>query len=100
MTQQACPLCDAQATYRTVRGPEGKRFDCPTCIHFFIDAESEEFLADLPEVTRTEHRKRLSRKAQETLKGRLFVIRRPTTEEARTGIEGQTMTLKAEYVDA
>lgn len=99
MNQQACPLCGGSATYSTVHSPEGKRFQCPACSSFFIDEGAEFHLAGLPEVTRTERRKQLSQMARETKKGRLLVIRTPTQEEARTGIEGQTMSLTTGYVD-
>jgi hypothetical protein len=81
MTKQQCPLCDAEAAYETVDAPYGKRFACPTCQEFFIDPSSESHIAGLPEVTKTEARKKLSESARASGPSRLFVIRQPRNDE-------------------
>ena len=79
---QTCPLCDnAGATYKITYAPFGKSFECPTCNRFFIDSSSENYLSSLPEVTKTERRAQLSKKAKACLDVDVFVIREPQSTE-------------------
>lgn len=78
---QECPLCGGAASYRAVQEPDGKRFDCPVCTDFFIDATSEATLASFVEVTRTERRAALSALAKSSSPSKLLVIRKPRPEE-------------------
>lgn len=99
MNEQVCPLCNAPANFHRVTAPRsGKRIDCPTCISFFIDSASENYLGGLPEYARTERRQQLSEMAKGAPAGELLVIREPNHEEARSGIEGQTTMMIAEYI--
>lgn len=81
MSNQTCPLCGSGADFETVHEPYGKRFNCPSCIEFFIDPSSEKHIAELPEVTRTETRKKLSDSARSGGPTRLLVIRHPRNDE-------------------
>jgi hypothetical protein len=81
MTKQICPLCDDGADYEIVDDPSGKRFVCPTCTKFFIDLSSETYLSRLPEVTRSEMRKKLSVSAKSSEPDQLFVIREARKDE-------------------
>ena len=64
-----------------VNDPYGKLFACPTCREFFIDSSSELYLSELPEVTKTEVRLKLSKSAKSSGDNRLFVIRQPNNNE-------------------
>ena len=80
--EQTCPLCDnAAANYKITHTPFGKSFECPTCNRFFIDSSSENYLSSLPEVTKTERRAQLSKKAKACLDDDVFVIREPQSTE-------------------
>ena len=54
MKKQACPLCFSDASFEFTSNPSGKFFSCLNCTEFFIDASSEKYIEDLPEVTKTE----------------------------------------------
>ena len=82
MTKQACPLCGHdEARFNTTHFPVGKHFACQHCTEFWIDGYAEEYVASIPEVARTEMRGRLSKQAQETAAGHLYVIREPKRSE-------------------
>lgn len=87
MPNELCPLCDNMAEYERVHSPYGKRFTCQSCAEFFIDQSSEAYLSELPEVTKSETRKKLSASARDSGKDRLFVIREPRLDEL--GGDGQ-----------
>ena len=81
MPNELCPLCDNVAECERVHSPYGKRFTCKSCTDFFIDQSSEAYLSELPEVTRSETRKKLSESARDSGADRLFVIREPRIDE-------------------
>ena len=81
MAIQLCPLCQQDAVYEIVHKPYGKRFACPVCTEFFIDQSSEAHIASMPEVTKSEVRKRLSDSAKSSKPDQLFVIREPNRDE-------------------
>lgn len=92
MPTQTCPLCDQPASFREVSAPDGKMFECSACVEFFIDESSEEYLAHLQEVTRTEVRSKLQKSAKQSDSESLFVIRSPQPEER--GGDGQRVARK------
>lgn len=98
MRRQTCPLCGNGASFDITHNPEGKRFTCQHCSDFWIDGGSERHLENLPEVTRTERKQKLSKMAKTATDGKLLVIREPSYDEARTGIKNQTKTMIAEYI--
>lgn len=81
MQNQECPLCDSSARYAQVYSPDGKLFSCGKCVKFFIDSATESYLREIPEVTRTEIRNKLSASASTSKEDDLFVIREPRREE-------------------
>lgn len=83
MQNQECPLCDSSAEYVQVDNPGGKLFSCSKCVKFFIDSVSESYLREIPEVTRTEIRNKLSASASTSKEYELFVIREPKRDEIR-----------------
>ena len=85
MKKQACPLCFSDASFEFTSNPSGKFFSCLNCTEFFIDASSEKYIEDLPEVTKTECREKLSNLAKMQKKNSKFIIREPRNEE-RGGI--------------
>lgn len=101
MPSELCPLCDNMAESETVHSPYGKRFTCKSCTEFFIDQSSETYLSELPEVTKSETRKRLSESARGSGEGWLFVIREPRLDEL--GGDGQQIArtrMIAEWVSS
>lgn len=69
----------------------GNIYDCPTCGHYLIDMESEQYLADLPEFAYTEHRLKLSQYAQSIEKDSLLAIHTPEPDDPRSSrLETQT----------
>lgn len=76
---QLCPLCRTPATF--TQSTKSKHFKCPVCSEFFIDSFSEDYLAGLIEMPKTEFRKTLSTAACATLPGQVFVIRETLPEE-------------------
>lgn len=100
MSQQICPLCGTSAQFSTTGQPAGKRFSCKHCIGFWIDEYAEGYLSNLPEVTLTEFRKRLSESAKKSAPGYLYVIREPKGSEITGDGHGVARTvLKTEWVD-
>lgn len=78
---QTCPLCDRPAPSRAVSAPDGKMIECAACTTFFIDESSEEYLAEMAEITRTERRTQLQSMAQRTPANSVLVIRGPRPDE-------------------
>lgn len=100
MRQQACPLCGNDAPFNFTANPQGKYFCCPHCSEFWIDSHCEIYLADLPEITRTGVRKKLSEYAQRVVSGHLFVIREPKPEEIHGNGHGVAREiLKSEWIE-
>lgn len=82
MTEQTCTLCGSEAAkFTSTQNPLGKRYTCPHCTEFWIDEYAESYISGSPEVTRTEIRRNLSRQAQKTAAGHLYVIREPKRSE-------------------
>ena len=81
MPSQLCPLSDEPAAYEISHRPYCKHFKCPTCTEFFIDASSEAHIAGLPEVTKTERRADLSKRARACPPDCVFLIRAPRNDE-------------------
>jgi hypothetical protein len=80
-SSQACPICDTKSTFEVVHQPYGKLFTCPNCTEFFIDVSSEKYLGHLPEVTRTDTRRKLQQNARACGPENVFVIRAPRNDE-------------------
>jgi hypothetical protein len=97
--EQPCPLCDnAAATYKTTDKPFGKSFECPSCTKFYIDSSSEIYLSSLSEVTKTEHRIKLSKMAKACLIDNVFELREPRSDELGGDGHGVARTtMIAEY---
>lgn len=81
MPQQNCPLCGHSAPFQYASNLDSKKFSCAQCSDFLIDGHCERYLAEMPEVTRTEIREKLREQAQSTAPGLLYVIREPRPEE-------------------
>lgn len=81
MKKQACPLCFSETSFEFASNPYGKIFSCPKCTEFFIDASSEKYIGELPEVTKTECREKLSNLAKMQKTNSKFIIREPRNEE-------------------
>lgn len=82
------------------RNPEGKRYICQHCTEFWIDQYAEHFLSNVPEISRTEMRKKLSTQAQKTADGHLYVIREPKRTEITGGGHGVASTsLETEWIN-
>ena len=90
--EQTCPLCGKTATYKISHGPYCKHFTCQQCAEFFIDAHSESYIANLPEVTKSERRKKLSETAKACPANQVFVIREPRSDERRGDGHGVART--------
>ena len=95
MTNQNCPLCNSAAKFHNAISPRhGKLFDCPVCGKFLIDLECEVYLAELPEVAYTEHRRRLSDYSRSFDHGSVLVIHAPDPGDPRVNdMENQTTVL-------
>lgn len=76
---QACPLCDSPATF--TQSNQSKHFKCPVCNEFWIDPFSEDYLAEMVEVTRTERRAEMSKSASLKIPGHNFILRESSHEE-------------------
>jgi hypothetical protein len=99
MTDQLCPLCDSPAIFEVSSGPHCKHFQCPVCASYFIDASSEKHIAGLPEVTKSEFRKKLSKGAMSCDADHVYVIRAPRNDEL--GGDGRSVArtqMIAEYL--
>jgi Zn-finger protein len=81
MQKQACPLCFSEAVFEFTSNPYGKLFSCTKCTEFFIDSSSEKYIEELPEVTKTECREKLSNLAKKQKVNSKFIIREPRNEE-------------------
>ena len=100
MKKQACPLCFSDASFEFTSNPSGKYFSCLKCTEFFIDASSEKYIEDLPEVTKTECREKLSNLAKMQKKNSNFIIREPRNEERGGNGHGVAQTqMIAEWVE-
>lgn len=82
MTPATCPLCGRDASFIETHHPfRAKRFECGHCATFVIDASSEAYLANLPEVTYTERRRKLSDAARSAAPAGVLIIRAPLPGE-------------------
>lgn len=78
MTPAPCPLCGGDAAFIETQHPfRAKRFECGHCAAFVIDAASVTYLANLPEVTYTERRRKLSDAARFAAPKGVLIIRAP-----------------------
>jgi hypothetical protein len=99
LQQQSCPLCADPAVFRLTQQPHGKKFSCPHCTDFWIDESSETYLKNLPEVTFTDFRRKLSERAKKSPPGKLWVIREPRDDEIHGDGQGVAREmLKAEWI--
>jgi len=90
-TTTACPLCGQPAMYEIFRDPYTKHFECPRCVEFCIDGQSEKRLASMDEELRTRH----SNHAKGSNPTRLWVIRAPN--RAELAIDPNT-TMRGEFI--
>jgi len=89
-SKQNCPLCGATATYAAAS--TSKKFKCPLCTEFIIDAHSEREIREAPEVTRSEFRAQLSKLASESGTDLILVIREPRPDESSRPSDGTNST--------
>lgn len=100
MKKQACPLCFSDALFEFTSNPYRKIFSCLKCTEFFIDASSEKYIEELPEVTKTEFREKLSNLAKMQKKNSKLIIREPRNEERGENGHGIAQTqMIAEWVE-
>lgn len=88
---QACPLCGGAAAFERFRNPETKHFECPSCVEFCIDDDSERRLNTMEEEFRTRH----AAHARGSNSSRLWVIRAPNANELA---RDRSLTMMGEFV--